>query len=77
VRNIRRQAVGAEPNGGSTLGRLTSDLERLWYILSKELREIFDTQKANAHDDRRIYSGLRIPNLEIPGDWTKETGFTV
>jgi hypothetical protein len=47
VRNIRRQAIEAEPNDASTLGRLTSDLERVWYMLNKEQREFFDKHHAD------------------------------
>ena len=47
VRNIRRQAIEAEPNDSPTLERLTADLQKLRYILNKEQREFFDKHHAD------------------------------
>ena len=52
VREIRRQAVEAEPNDSITMEKLTADLQILWRILSRDQREFFDRHHTDAQEKK-------------------------
>jgi hypothetical protein len=52
VREIRRQAVEAEPNDSIILEKLTADLQILWRILSRDQREFFAKHHTDAQEKK-------------------------